>query len=162
MNWSAYLFDEVKSPDTLQVVFRRVLVFLSTLIILRAGAKRTFGNETSLDKIVLIMLGGMLSRIVTGASAYLPVIAATVAIILVYTGIARLSLYEPFTGFFTGTAKTLFANGKADKKNMKRTLSSEADLYEAARLRLNVEDLSKIRSIVMERNGELSVVKNEE
>src|ERR1700712_5401509 len=134
MNWTAYLFGEVKSPDTLQVVFRGVVVFISALIILRAGAKRTFGNETSLDKIVLIMLGGMLSRVVAGASAYFPIIAATIAIVVVYTLIAWLSVHKPFTKLITGESKLLFTEGRDIKKNMRQTLTCREDLDEAARL----------------------------
>lgn len=163
MNWESYLFEKTEDADTLQMAFRGVIVFITAVIILRAGGKRTFGKGTAIDNIVVIMLGGMLGRVVTGTAAYFPVTAAVIIIMLVYRLLAWLSLFEKSSSIIMGQKTVLFKNGSEIKKAMKKTLTSTEDLREAARLRLNTEDLSKVDTICMERNGEISVTeKNKE
>lgn len=159
MDWKQYLFDEVKNPETLQVAARGVIVFLSALVLLRLGAKRTFGKGNALDNVVVIILGGMLSRVITGAAAYIPVVAATAGILLTERILGWINMYPAFTKIITGKKTLLFQNGKPVSKNMRLTMCASDDLYEASRLRLNTEDMEEVGEMYMETNGEISVTK---
>jgi uncharacterized membrane protein YcaP (DUF421 family) len=155
--WS-YLFAKADAPDSLQMISRGVFTFLSALLIFRIGARRTFGKGTAVDNLVVIMLGGMLSRVVTGAAAYLPVMAATTAIIFLHRFISRLCMRKKISGVIMGTKKELYAEGKYNQQNMRQTMTGTEDLEEAIRLQMNTQDLSKVDKIFMERNGEISVI----
>jgi uncharacterized membrane protein YcaP (DUF421 family) len=159
MDWKEYLFDKAASPDTIQMVFRAVIVCLTALIILRAGARRTFGNGTSIDNIVVIMLGGMLSRVVTGAAAFFPVTGAVISIVILHRLLSWLSMRSATGKIINGTRKELFANGEWNKKNIKQTLTNEEDLFESLRLQINTETLEDVDKIYIERNGILTVIK---
>ncbi len=152
-----YLFGKAESPDSLQVILRGIITFLTALIIIRVGAKRTFGKGTAVDNIVVIMLGGMLSRVVTGAAAFLPVMTGTIAIVILHRLLSSLSANRTVSGFLTGRAVELYAGGKMNKKNLRITMTSKEDLDEAVRLKLNTTDMTKVEKIIMERNGEISV-----
>jgi len=160
MDWKEYLFAEVKDPDTLQVLLRGIIVFLSALIIMRAGPKRMFGKGSAVDNVLVIILGGMLSRVITGAAAYLPVVTATIGIVLTERVVSWLNMYPALTKIISGKRTVLYRNGKFITKNMDQTMACKEDLYEATRLRLNTEDLAEnVDEISMERNGEISVTK---
>lgn len=161
MNWTAYLFEKVESPDTLQMIFRGAIVFIASLVILRAGARRAFGNGTSMDNIVVIILGGILSRVVTGAAAFFPVMGAVITIVILHRVIAWLSLHRSFGKLINRSSKELYAEGKWNKENIKQTLTNREDIEESIRLQIYSEDIDDVKKIFIERSGLLSVIKKE-
>jgi uncharacterized membrane protein YcaP (DUF421 family) len=58
-----------------------------------------------------------------------------------------------------GERKVLYAEGKMNERNMRRVMVSQKDLMESVRLRLNSNDLGEVQEIVLERNGEISVIR---
>lgn len=163
MDWINTIFEKQDNLSCLQMSIRGVLVFLATLIVMRIGAKRTFGKETAVDYVVIILLGGILGRAVVGASPILPVIISTFFILLFHRFLAWICLRNHFMGnLIKGEKKQLFADGKPNKKNMDTALISNEDLLEGIRMMINARDTSNVKEIFIERNGEISVVKKEE
>jgi uncharacterized membrane protein YcaP (DUF421 family) len=62
------IFGEGRDLSVLQMSFRAVVVFLLALLMLRITGQRTFGQKTAVDQVVMIILGAVLSRGVTGSS----------------------------------------------------------------------------------------------
>ena len=54
----------------------------------------------------------------------------------------------------------LFQNNKPLHKNLRRVHITENDLQEAVRKNLNLDDMSHVKEIYIDRSGELSVVKH--
>src|SRR5215207_3310251 len=54
-----------------QMALRAVLTFVLTVAIVRLGNKRLFGKGTAFDLVVAIMIGSVMSRAITNASALL-------------------------------------------------------------------------------------------
>jgi len=155
-----HLFGKDDHLSTLQMATRAIIVFLSALIILRIASTRTFGKETTIDNIVVIMLGGILSRVITGASPFIPVMAATLSIIIMHQFLALLCLHSHALGnLIKGKKKILFEQGRLNHSMMKKTLLSEEDIKQGTREAVNEEDWSKVEKIVMERNGTLTAIK---
>jgi len=154
------IFRTSTQLDVLEMTIRGIVVFIIALLILRVGGKRTFGRQSPSDNVIMIMLGAVLSRAIIGASPFLPVIVASLGIVLVHRLLTWISFNNRSTGnVIKGKAITLFKDGKENKINMKRTLISHDDLMEGVRLQINSDSLENITEIFIERNGEISVVK---
>lgn len=147
---------------TLEMVVRGMIVFVFALIILRIAGKRTFGRQSPSDYVVMIMIGALLTRAIVGASPFLPVIAATLVVVLIHRLITWLSFGNKAVGnIVKGRAISLFKDGKQNEKNMRSTLVTHDDLMEGVRLHISSNNLKDIQEIFIERNGEISVVKKQ-
>ena len=160
MEWIKIIFGEGKDLDCLQMSSRAVVAFFETLILLRIAGIRTFGKKSAFDNVIIIMLGSILSRVVVGASPFLPTTVACLAFVLVHWLLAWLSLYNDTIGrWVKGEKSSLFKDGRPNTRNMRRSRISEKDLEEGLRLKINDETFEQVKEIFIERNGEISVVK---
>jgi uncharacterized membrane protein YcaP (DUF421 family) len=106
------------------------------------------------------MLGSILSRVVVGASPFIPTTVACLAFVLVHWLLARISVHNDHVGrFVKGERISLYVDGRKNEKNMERSRISDKDLLEGLRLRINDESFEEVEEIFLERNGEISVVK---
>jgi uncharacterized membrane protein YcaP (DUF421 family) len=154
------IFGEGKDLDSLQMASRAVVAFLITLLLIRIAGIRTFGKKSAFDNVIIIMLGSILSRVVVGASPFIPTVAASLAFVLVHWFLAWISLYNDTIGrWIKGEKSCLYANGRENTENMKRARISHKDLVESVRLRINDESFEQVKEMFIERNGEISVVK---
>ena len=160
MNLLHTLFGEGTDLDSLQMICRAILAFFLTLFMIRIAGIRTFGKKTAFDNVIVIMLGSIFSRVVIGASPFIPTTLACIAFVLVHRLLAWASLYNDTLGrWIKGEASTLYADGARNEKNMRNAVISEKDLQESVRQRINEDGLEHVKAIVQERNGEISVVK---
>jgi len=153
-------FGQGKDLDTLQMVNRAILAFFLTLILIRTAGIRTFGKKTPFDNVIIIMLGSIFSRVVVGASPFIPTAAACFAFVLVHRFLAWVSLYNDRVGsWIKGEASTLYANGELNTENMRKGRISIKDLHESVRQRTNEDSLEHVKEIILERTGEISIIK---
>lgn len=156
-------FGHGKDLNSLQMACRSVVIFFITLMLIRVAGLRTFGRHSAFDNVVIIMLGAILSRPVVGASAFVPCCIASLVFVLIHRLLASASFYSDFIGrLIKGDAKVLYTKGAPHLENMKSTHVSKKDLHEGLRLGAQTNDLRKIKEIIIERNGEISVVKDGE
>ena len=160
MNLLLNLFGEGKDLTVLQMSLRAFVVFIAALLMLRVTGQRTFGQKSAMDNVVMIMLGAILSRAVTGSSPFLPVIAASLVIVVFHRLLGWLTLKSDRIGnWIKGERVLLFRNGKQQKKNMDSTLLSHKDVMEGIRVMINEDDTENISEVYLERSGEVSVIK---
>lgn len=154
------LFGEGKDLNSLQMVCRAIVSFFLTLGLIRVAGIRTFGKKTAFDNVIVIMLGSIFSRVVVGASAFIPTTLACLAFVLIHRLLAWLSLYNDTIGrWVKGEPSSLYSEGKLHEENMRGARVSEKDLRESVRQQINEDSLEHVREIIQERNGEISVVK---
>ena len=157
------LFGTGKDLNSLQMICRAIVSFLITLILIRIAGIRTFGKRSAFDNVIVIMLGSIFSRVVVGASPFVPTTLACLAFVLVHSLLGWLSVRSDLIGrLVKGEKASLYKNGKINGKNMRRAMVSEKDLEESVRLRINSDDLQKVQEILIERNGDISVVRKSE
>jgi uncharacterized membrane protein YcaP (DUF421 family) len=160
MEWLIHVFGSGRDLTMLQMSCRALVVFLAALAMLRVTGQRTFGHKTAVDQVVMIMLGAILSRGVTGSSPFLPVICASLVIVLFHRLLGWVCTYNDGIGnLIKGEDIVLYRNGTYLTKNMKRCMVTKKDLQESVRLELNEDDLSNVELLSMERCGSISVVK---
>jgi len=154
------LFGSGKDLTSPQMICRAVLAFLITLALIRIAGIRTFGKRSAFDNVIVIMLGSIFSRVVVGASPFVPTTLACLAFVLVHWLLGYVSVRSDLVGrLVKGEKVTLYADGKPNEANMRKAMVSEKDLKESVRLRLNSDDLSQVERIVIERNGDISVIR---
>jgi len=160
MNILHTLFGEGKELDTLQMTCRAIVAFFLTLIMIRIAGIRTFGKKSAFDNVIVILLGSIFSRVVVGASPFIPTTIACTAFVLVHRLLAWISLYnDTIGGWVKGEASTLYADGKRNRKNMRNAVISEKDLHESIRHQLHEDSFEHVQAIIQERNGEISIIK---
>jgi uncharacterized membrane protein YcaP (DUF421 family) len=154
------LFGSGKDLNCLQMTDRGVTIFLISLLLIRISGRRSFGIRTPLDNIIVILLGALLSRAVVGASPFVPIIACSFAIVLLHRVFGWLIAHnKAFGRLLEGDRITLFENNAFRKSNMSRALVCEEDIKQGVRKSALTEDMSKIETVYMERNGEISTIK---
>lgn len=164
MNQLLYtLFGEGKDLDALQMACRSFVMFFITLVFIRIAGMRAFGQKSAFDSIIVIMLGAILSRAVTGASAFFPTTVAGAVLVLVHRLLAIVSIYSDVVGFIIkGEKILLFKDDRVIKKNMLICSVSSKDLMEEVRIKLNESTMQNVKEVYMERSGKISIIKKEE
>jgi uncharacterized membrane protein YcaP (DUF421 family) len=156
------IFGEGKDLLYYQICSRGVVIFFTTLLMIRLAGQRTFGKKTAVDNVVVIILGALLSRGIVGASPFFGVIAASFAIILLHRLISWICVKDKrIDKLINGDKYILFKDGFLLHKNLNHTLVSQADINEGVRLQINTDQLDDIKEITLERSGKISVIKKE-
>jgi uncharacterized membrane protein YcaP (DUF421 family) len=159
MNSITELFGSGKELDVLQMVLRALVIFIIALVLIRFSGRRSFGMNTPFDNVIAILLGSILSRAVTGASPFWPIIAASTVIVVFYRLLALISVHSHLFGsLIKGEYQVLYRDGEFIKKNMEKSLISEKDLMEGIRLKTNSNSLEPIKEVYVERGGKISVI----
>lgn len=154
------LFGEGKDLNSLQMACRAAVTFFLTLALIRIAGIRTFGKKTPFDNVITIMLGSIFSRVVVGASAFIPTTLACLVFVLIHRLLAWISLYNDTVGrWIKGAASSLYADGQPNRRNMRAARVSDKDLQESVRQKINEDSLTHVKEIIQERNGEISVLK---
>jgi uncharacterized membrane protein YcaP (DUF421 family) len=157
------LFGEGKDLNILQMCMRALVVFFLALILIRLTGRRSFGMKMPFDNVITILLGAILSRAVAGASPFWPTIAASAVLALLHRILAWLAIKsDNFGKLVKGEPRILFVEGTYKKEEMNRFQITDKDIIEEVRVTANIDDMDKIKSVYVERSGELGVIKKEE
>lgn len=156
------IFGQGKDLSVLQMGMRTILVFIICLIFIRMAGKRSFGMRMPLDNVITILLGAVLSRAIVGASPFVPTIISGGIIMFLYRLCSGLAVFSKrFGQAVKGDEQIIYKDGKLLKENMKRCMVTEKDVMEEMRINSNLDSLDKVKTIYVERNGEISIVKKE-
>jgi len=154
------IFGEGKDLSTMQMCARALVIYFIALAMLRISGRRTFGKKTAFDNTIAIILGAVLSRVVVGASAFVPTVACSLVLVLLHRVLAWARIYsKPIKRILEGQSITLFKNGKMNKDNLTKSLICEEEVMGDVRQKANINSYDQVEEIVMETTGEVSVVK---
>jgi uncharacterized membrane protein YcaP (DUF421 family) len=160
MNLFIAIFGEGKDLDSLQMAMRAVGVFFATLIFIRVSGRRSFGQRSPFDYVVAVLLGATLSRVIVGASPAIPTMVASLAMVLVHRALAwscvRWSWLESLV---VGVEREVYRDGQFNSRQMSAALITRTDIFETARQELNSADLQDVHSAILERNGQVSLIR---
>jgi uncharacterized membrane protein YcaP (DUF421 family) len=146
--------------DIFYMCVRAFLMFFITLALIRIGGMRIFGLKTAFDSILVIMLGAVLGRGIVGASPFFSTVGAGLVMVLIHRLLSHLSRKYPWVGkIVKGEHHRLYSDGRLEEEKMKKHGISEDDLKEAVRSNLNSDKIEEAKEIIIEKNGELSVIK---
>jgi uncharacterized membrane protein YcaP (DUF421 family) len=118
-----------------EFIVRGAVVYLALLLMVRLSGRRTVGQFTPFDLLVVMLLSEAVSNSLSGGDDSLSgglIIAAT--LIALNTGVAMLSTYSKRASvMLDGTAVLIGRDGKFFDKVVKRCRITESDLDQALR-----------------------------
>ena len=157
-----YLFGQGKDLTALQMGCRAFAMFFIALILIRLAGMRTFGIKSAFDTCVIIMLGAVLSRAITGASAFFPTVTAAIVLVFIHKILAIISVEnKTLSHLIKGKPVSVYKDGVLNTKNLRRCSISFGDIMEVVRTELNTNNLNDVEEIIMERTGKISILKKE-
>ncbi len=153
------LFTDLFVPgvSVVEKVVRSVLVYGFLIILLRIAGKRTLGQLTSFDLVVLLLLSNTVQNAIIGNDNSLlgGLLGATVLIIINYGVVRLLYNHRKAERAIEGSTSVLVHHGKFMDDNMKRQLITRAELESAAR-RQGISRISDVRVARLETGGALT------
>jgi uncharacterized membrane protein YcaP (DUF421 family) len=160
MNLLVAVFGEGRNLDTLQMVSRAVVAFVAMLVMIRISGRRSFSQRSPFDSVVAVLLGATLSRVIVGASEVIPTSASCLALVLLHRTLGWSCVHIPgFERVVTGRERVLYRDGRFDAGELSAALVTQSDVLESARRQLGTTTLDGVEYAVLERNGEISLIR---
>jgi uncharacterized membrane protein YcaP (DUF421 family) len=154
------IFGEGKNLDALQMAARTVAVFFLALVFIRISGRRSFGQRSPFDYVVAILLGATLSRVIVGASPAVPTLVASLVMVVIHRALAWACVHSPrLESLAVGVEREVFRDGQFNRKQMSAALITRTDVFETARQELHTLDLDDVQLAILERNGQVSLVR---
>jgi uncharacterized membrane protein YcaP (DUF421 family) len=141
-----------------QMSIRAVVIFLYGLVLIRLFGRRAFGKQSPVDIVIAIVIGSNLSRALTGNARFLPTLAATAIIVVLYWLIEHLAVRVHGVAILVkGRPIRLIRAGQIDEAALRRVGISRSDIEEASR-QSGLVNLDSVQDAVFERSGKISTL----
>ena len=151
---------EAASLTFLQISLRGVIVFIAALVIVRCGDRRFLSQKTAFDAVLGFILASMLARAVNGTAAFFPTLGAGLVLVVLHRLLAYWSRRSHAVGLLIkGRSDVIVKDGVLDDAAARRNRLSAHDVLEDVRLNGNVAEIRDVLLAVLERNGQISVVR---
>lgn len=160
MEWIREFFGEGKELSALQMSARAFVFFFITLIYLRVGGVRTLGKKSPVDMVIIIVLGSLIARGVTGASSFAATASASAVLVLTARLMAWLGARNKKVETMTkGQRLLLFRNGRFYKEAFRKANITRHEFFESLRLETQSDDPGPIAEAYMEVSGRISFIR---
>ncbi len=157
-----FLGSDVPATDLSlgQVAARATVVYCVGVALVRIGKSRLISSMSSIDILLAVVLGSLLSRGINGSASISSSLVAASVLIAVHWLVTEAAMRSHWFGnLIKGRVRLLVDRGEIDWSAMRRSHISEHDLLEELRLNANVEDLDRIERAYKERNGRVSGIR---
>lgn len=150
-------FKDLESLYHIAVV--AVVSYLALFLFIRISGKRTLAKLNAFDFVVSVTLGSTLSSMILKK---VTVAEGGVALIIIIALQYLLAYFakksKTMEKAINSTPTLLFYNGEFLKDAMEKDLITEEEIYAEVR-QYRLENMDDVRAVVMELNGEMTVVK---
>lgn len=139
---------------------RAVIVYVALLVMVRLAGKRTLGQLTPFDLILIILLGNAVQNSLLGGDVSLlgGLVIAVTLIALNYI-VGWITARSPFAHtLIEGEAVRVAENGRIDYRKLRSEAVSLADFKEAMR-RAEVNEVADIKGAWIETDGTITIQK---
>ncbi len=136
--------------------------YITLFIFIRISGKRTLAKLNAFDFVVTVTLGSTLSSMILAKVTIAEGCIALLVIILLQYLLALAAKESPILEKAVNSSPTLlFYNGQFLKDAMDKEVITKEEIYAEIR-KYRLEHLDDVRAVVMELNGEFTVVKKSE
>lgn len=151
---------EARDLTLIQVCLRGVIVFSAALVMIRCGDRRFLSQKTAFDAVLGYILASMLARAVSGTAAFWPSLGGGFVLVLLHRVLAYWGRRSHALGnLIKGRSDVVIRDGNLDERVVSRNRISMHDVQEDIRLHGNVRSIEDVALGVLERNGQISVVR---
>jgi uncharacterized membrane protein YcaP (DUF421 family) len=142
-----------------QVCCRAVVVYVILIGYVRLGKKRFLGEATAFDAVLVIIIGSIASRAISGTAPFVASLAAAFVLIAIHWLISYLTESSPRLSYLVKGHDTLIIqNGRVIRQALRDAHMSQDDLAEDLRQQ-GINNPDKVKEARLERSGKLSVIK---
>jgi uncharacterized membrane protein YcaP (DUF421 family) len=141
-------------------VLRGVAIYFILLVILRVSGRRTLGQMTTFDFVLLLIIAETTQQALLGEDFSLTN-AGLLIVTLIAIDIALSLLRERWprlNGLIEGLPLILVEDGRPIKERVDQSRVGEEDILAAARESQGIERMEQIKYAVLERNGGISII----
>ncbi|KGM54208.1 membrane protein [Lysobacter daejeonensis GH1-9] len=142
-----------------QFVLRAVVVYAVLLVLIRLSGKRTMGQFTPFDMLLIVLLGNAVQNALLGKDTSLAggVLLATTLIALNWVLGFVTARSRRAERMIEGEPVVLARNGTLYERALKRELVSRADFHEAMREQ-GCTDIAEVKLALLETNGQINIM----
>jgi uncharacterized membrane protein YcaP (DUF421 family) len=138
---------------------RACLMYVLLIWLIRSAKKRFLGEATAFDMILVIVLGSIAARGLTGGAPFFPCVLALAVLIAMHWLFSYIAQRSPwFSGLLKGHSTLLIADGRVQHERLRAAHMSRDDLDEELRQQ-GIADPAKVSEARLERSGRLSVLR---
>jgi uncharacterized membrane protein YcaP (DUF421 family) len=143
-----------------EFALRGVTVYLVVLVMLRLTGKRSFGDLSAFDIVVLMVVGGSLRTAIIGKDAsWLGPLIAVAAILMTNKAIGWLSARFPkFNRWVEGKPSILARDGLRDPRALRRHDVADAE-FDRELHAAGLQDESNVVLAQLEPNGKITLIR---
>lgn len=140
------------------MIFRTIVVYLLSLILFRLN-RRVLAQPSSFDFVFIILYGSVISRAISGAEPFFPILGAAFGLAILHTFFSFITFYSPkFGALIKGGTVLLMQDGHILWDNMRKAQLTQRDLLSALRRNAQILNLEDVKIAILERNGQISVI----
>jgi uncharacterized membrane protein YcaP (DUF421 family) len=145
--------------DILRILLVGAASYTTLVAILRLSGKRTLAQLNVFDFVVTVALGSTLATVFLSTDVSWAEGATALALLAaLQLLVALVSARRPGARrFFTSDPVLLLADGRIRGEALRRNRLTESEIRQAVRMQ-GTGDLSRVRAVVLETNGTLSVI----
>lgn len=145
--------------NVLQMSLRVLIVYPLALALVRIGDKRFLGELAAFDFLLVIIIGSIVSRAISGSAPFLPSMVAALLLVLGHRGVARVGYRSERIGrLVKGSPRQLIREGEVQWDQMREAAIGKEDLLEAVRHAAGLSAIDEVDEAFLERNGRISVI----
>lgn len=150
----------VNNWETLyRIAICSVISYLALFFFIRISGKRTLAKLNAFDFVVTVTLGSTLSWMLLAQVTILEgAVAIVIIILLQYLLAFSAEKSTVMEKAINSTPSLLFYNGVYFEAEMKREMITKGEIYAEIR-RFSIEHIDEVRAVVLELNGEMTVIK---
>ncbi|HLH55083.1 MAG TPA: YetF domain-containing protein [Verrucomicrobiae bacterium] len=154
------LHAEGRDLTVINVCLRAVIVFMVTLVMARVADKRFLAKLSAFDVILGFLLASMMARAVNGSSSFGPTLVGGFVLVFLHRLFGTFAFHWDWFGrLVKGDSRIVIEQGHINRKALEKLHISEKDLIEEMHLNGNVDGVEEVRKATLERNGQISVIK---
>ncbi len=141
-------------------VLRGVAIYFILLVILRVSGRRTLGQMTTFDFVLLLIIAETTQQALLGEDFSLTNAGLLiVTLIVIDIGLSLLRERWPrLDRLIEGLPLILVEDGRLIKERVEQSRVDEEDILAAARESQGIERMDQIKYAVLERNGGISII----
>ncbi|CAN7488316.1 DUF421 domain-containing protein [Pseudomonas sp. GL-B-26] len=145
-------------------VLRAVAMYLALMVLFKIAGRRSLAELTTFDFVLLMIIGEATQQALLGDDFSLTnSMLVIVTLIAIDVGLSLLKQRSRWVSqLIDGGPTIIVENGKVLHKRLRHARLIEADIMEAARSSQGIETLEQIKFAILERNGKISVIAQEQ
>lgn len=144
-------------------VLRALAMYVALMVLFKIAGRRSLAELTTFDFVLLMIIGEATQQALLGDDFSLTnAILVIITLIAIDVGFSLLKQRSSWVSrLIDGEPTIIVENGKLLHRRLRHARLVEADVMEAARSSQGIETIDQIKFAIIERNGKISVIRQD-